>query len=112
MARDVDLCRDEDVLPDLSAGEAKEATKSWPCSSCANEFDRLSVEEELVARVQRLVLGWQTQGLLCGKCRRVTGEGFSEHCGCGGQWVGILEAKGNKDGGSGDTEVRKGHREV
>ena len=97
MARDLDLCRDENVLPTLpaSAGEAP-ADKPWKCPSCSHEYDRISLEERLIARVQALLLGWQTQDLKCKKCGSWQGDigVFSEHCPCGGAWEGT-GIKGN-----------------
>ena len=95
MTRDLDLCRDEDLLPDpatLNAtnnetGASEAAAKAWTCTTCGNEYDRLGIEERLIARVQKMVVEWQTQDLKCKKCRGIRTNDFMEHCGCGGEWV-------------------------
>ena len=91
MARDLDLCRDEDVLPEPVSGNgdgaAAPATKAWACTTCGHEYDRLGIEERLIARVQKAVVEWQTQDLKCKRCRRLRVNDFMEHCGCSGEWV-------------------------
>ncbi|KAL9639377.1 MAG: hypothetical protein Q9164_000959 [Protoblastenia rupestris] len=102
MTRDLDLCRDEDVLPnpittttaavDDNEGERHEQTqqqqqKPWLCNTCQHPYDRLAIEESLIARVQKTVTEWQTQDLKCVKCRQLRVNEFMEHCACGGKWI-------------------------
>lgn len=93
MVRDLDLCRDEDVLPVVSPapGNSSSAmvrsTPAWQCTTCAHEYDRLALEERLIGRVQRMLVQWQTQDLRCAKCKRIRINDFMEHCGCSGTWV-------------------------
>lgn len=92
MVRDLDLCRDEDVLPIISptAGSNSaiaRSTPAWQCSICAHEYDRLALEERLIGRVQRMLVQWHTQDLKCVKCKRIRVNDFMEHCGCSGTWV-------------------------
>jgi DNA polymerase epsilon subunit 1 len=94
MARDLDLCRDEDLIPDVdAAGKALDAasTRPWPCGFCGAEYDRLVLEERMIAQVQAMVVEWSTQDLKCGKCRAVRVNDFMEHCACAGEWVGSVE---------------------
>ena len=93
MARDLDLCRDEDVLPDPSTndGSAPAATRKWSCTTCGREYDRLAIEERLIARVQKVLVEWQTQDLKCKKCSKLRVNDFMEHCGCSGVWVGTVD---------------------
>lgn len=92
MARDLDLCRDEDVLPLSSRGDPDAAPTAkmmhaWECTTCGHEYDRLAIEERLIGRVQKMLVQWQTQDLRCGKCRKIRINDFMEHCGCSGKWV-------------------------
>jgi DNA polymerase epsilon subunit 1 len=92
--RDLDLCRDEDVLPVLSGPEGETAAdKPWRCPSCNNEYNRIALEERLIARIQALVLKWQVQDLKCTKCQILQGDigMFGEHCTCGGTWEGTVQ---------------------
>ncbi|KAK4697394.1 DNA polymerase epsilon subunit 1, partial [Lecanoromycetidae sp. Uapishka_2] len=92
MARDLDLCRDEDVLPDSNAADGSaSAARAWACTTCGHEYDRLAIEERLIGRVQRVLVEWQTQDLKCKKCRKVRINDFMEHCGCSGEWTGTVD---------------------
>ena len=98
MVRDLDLCRDEDVLPVTSHGPDSSSggggndaivrsVPAWQCNICAHEYDRLALEERLVGRMQRMLVQWQTQDLRCAKCSKIRVNDFIEHCGCSGMWV-------------------------
>ena len=83
MARDIDLCRDEDLMSsvDGAAGGAK-----WRCPYCEVEYDRNGIEERLVADVEGCVVEWTTQDLKCVKCGALRVNEFMEHCTCSGDW--------------------------
>lgn len=92
MVRDLDLCRDEDIVPISSSqnpdsGLIGKAIKAWQCHTCGREYDRLAIEEKLIGRVQKMLVQWQTQDLQCGKCRKIRINDFMEHCACSGEWV-------------------------
>lgn len=96
LPRDIDLCRDGDVIPaDAAAGSR---TLTVHCRNCDALFDRLGIEERLLAEVQRRVLEWVTQDLKCVKCARIRANDFMEHCSCAGEWVTSVDRE----------EVRKG----
>ncbi|KAL8942459.1 MAG: hypothetical protein Q9216_001659 [Gyalolechia sp. 2 TL-2023] len=91
MSRDLDLCRDEDLMPALSSTEGAPRGKIWQCSTCGNPYPMVRIEERLIARVQKMLAEWQTQDLRCRKCKRFPVNGFMEKCGCGGQWEGSVD---------------------
>ncbi|KAI1424231.1 DNA polymerase epsilon [Xylaria sp. FL1777] len=105
LARDWDLCRDESLLPDLSAlstslaanggglegvssGEIRKAAaaKSWNCTFCGVEFSKLQIEERLLADVDSWIVEWTTQDIKCQRCGSVRLNEFMEHCTCSGPW--------------------------
>lgn len=77
MARDMDLCRDEDLT----------AEGAWRCLGCGKEFNRLAIEERLISKVEQMMIVWSTQDLKCVKCGRPRINDFMEHCSCSGDWV-------------------------
>jgi DNA polymerase epsilon subunit 1 len=89
-SRDLDLCRDSALLPPTAstADGAAQPLPKWKCDNCNSAYDKLRIEEQLVAEVQKLVLEWCTQDLKCGKCSRLRSNEFMEHCACAGEWVG------------------------
>ncbi len=87
MARNLDLCRDEDVLPLPNLGNAAAAkNRAWECITCGHEYDRLTIEERLIGRVQKMIVQWQTQDLRCAKCKKIRVNDFMDHCACSGAW--------------------------
>ncbi|KAM4056568.1 DNA polymerase family b, exonuclease domain-containing protein [Hirsutella rhossiliensis] len=56
MARDLDLCRDEDL-------QQGDGAVGWRCTFCGSGYDRVAVEERLVATVQAWAVEWATQDL-------------------------------------------------
>jgi DNA polymerase epsilon subunit 1 len=101
--RDLDLCRDADILPPAAAAaqlaaagdadpsalvRAQSLLPAWRCQQCNSSLDRLAVEQTLVTRIQRDMVMWATQDLKCSKCSRVRANEFMEHCACAGEWVG------------------------
>lgn len=92
LIRDLDLCRDEDVLPDPGS-DATKTTKPWRCPFCQTEYDRLAQEELLIGQVQGLIIGWQTQDLKCSKCGGLQVNEYMEHCSCSGTWVETMDRR-------------------
>ncbi|KAL2020316.1 hypothetical protein VTK56DRAFT_8544 [Thermocarpiscus australiensis] len=100
MARDLDLCRDEDLLPPCTGpagsgggggwggggGGGGGGEWSWKCQLCGAEYDRNEVEERLLGEVEALVAQWATQDLQCGRCGALRVNEFMEHCTCSGEW--------------------------
>ncbi|OBT56071.1 DNA polymerase epsilon subunit 1 [Pseudogymnoascus sp. 24MN13] len=88
MARDLDFCRDADLVPDEgAAGESR----PWKCGYCGTEFERIVLEQRMIADVEALVTQWATQDLKCVKCSGVRINDFMEHCSCSGEWVGEMK---------------------
>ena len=93
LIRDLDLCRDEDVLPDPGSDVSKAATKPWRCPFCQTEYDRLAQEEILIGQVHGMIAGWQAQDLKCSKCGGLKVSDYMEHCSCSGAWVETMDRK-------------------
>ncbi|KAL9943158.1 DNA polymerase epsilon catalytic subunit [Verticillium nonalfalfae] len=82
MARDMDFCRDADLLPDQG-----QTHKPWRCGFCEAEYDRNTIEERLIAQVEGFAVEWASQDVQCEKCRALRLNEFMEHCVCSGAWV-------------------------
>ena len=92
MARDIDLCRDEDLMPTKDI-----PSRPWICSFCSSEFNRLELEERLISEVQSLLAEWSTQDIKCTRCKSVRVNDFMEHCSCSGDW-GVGRTDGGREG--------------
>ncbi|KAI1957403.1 DNA polymerase epsilon catalytic subunit [Ophidiomyces ophidiicola] len=91
MTRDLDFCRDGDILPEK--GDPAGSSKRWCCHYCNTEYDRLALEEKMVGEVEGLVLEWQMQDLKCTKCKALMANPLLEHCSCGGSWTTMLDRR-------------------
>ena len=96
MSRTLELCRDEDLLPELSrpGDDGPPPHKAWRCANqdCRAEYPRLEIEEKLIGNVQALLVAWATQDIRCGKCGsvRIMANEFMDHCACSGEWRGTM----------------------
>ena len=102
MVRELELCRDEDLLPSAvepSSTNTDAISKSWRCLHCSALLPRNAIEEHLVAQVQALVIAWSAQDLRCSKCRNVRVEAcsFMEHCPCSGIWTATVKRQDVKE---------------
>lgn len=86
MTRDLDLCRDDDLFS--SSGE--NGGQSWQCGFCNTEYDRVSIEERLLAMVEGWTTEWACQDLKCERCGALRVNEFMEHCTCSGGWKEVL----------------------
>jgi DNA polymerase epsilon subunit 1 len=89
--KDIDLCRDGDLLSTSAPDGPQNHALTAKCDNCAHPFDRLVIEERLLADVQKMCVQWMTQDLKCKKCSRIRTNDFMEHCACAGEWVGTLK---------------------
>jgi DNA polymerase epsilon subunit 1 len=85
-ARDLDFCKDADLLPD----EEGEHNVAWRCFQCHREYSQLSLQERMVMQMQALITTYQLQDLKCSRCKQVRGMELSDHCSCSGAWVGNI----------------------
>ena len=105
MVRELELCRDDDLLPlqsgdtagnsngNSNSADATGVVKEWRCLHCSHPLPRNAIEEYLLADVEAMLVAWTTQDLKCGKCGSVRVEAcdFMEHCPCSGNWVATLK---------------------
>ena len=102
MVRELELCRDDDLLPLPAEGGSTTnnnptgdggSRREWLCQHCAHPLPRNAIEEHLISEVEALVVKWTTQDFKCGKCGGVRVEAceFLEHCPCSGMWVATVK---------------------
>ncbi len=79
--RDFDFCRDSELMPNNIDVHPK-----WLCSNCGGEYDRTSIEFNLIEMVHRLELTFSQQDLRCSKCQQIQSDNISRHCTCSGSY--------------------------
>lgn len=87
--KDIDLCRDQDLVP----ADSQQPTLVAKCDNpgCGAVFQPLDIEERLIGDVQKMAVLWMTQDLKCRKCGKIRINEFMDHCGCAGEWVGTVK---------------------
>ena len=88
--RDLDFCKDADLLPD------EDIAVAWRCIQCHHEYSQLALQERMVMQMHALITRYQLQDLKCSRCKQVRGNELSEHCICSGEWVasiGMMEMR-------------------
>ncbi|KAG6013956.1 DNA polymerase epsilon catalytic subunit [Claviceps lovelessii] len=84
VARDLDLCRDQDLQSNNNNGQG------WQCGFCGTEYDRVGIEERLLSMVESWTVEWTTQDLKCARCGALRVNDLMEHCTCSGEWKEIV----------------------
>ncbi|KAI5806291.1 DNA polymerase epsilon [Geopyxis carbonaria] len=94
--RDLDLCKDEELMPEPNLDGERDRPKErpWKCIHCSEEYDRLAFEEKMIGQLQQMITAYNTQDLKCGKCGTLKVNEFAEHCACSGPWETTIERDG------------------
>ncbi|KAJ2231118.1 DNA polymerase epsilon catalytic subunit [Coemansia sp. RSA 518] len=95
--RDMDFCRDADLLPVVQTaenGSVQFEPADWQCLGCSSAYDRVRIEERLIEQLQSMVLAYQMQDLVCAKCRLMKQDNFSLQCtSCAGKYKPTISAE-------------------
>ncbi|KAF4695117.1 hypothetical protein FOZ60_005854 [Perkinsus olseni] len=59
----------------------------WECPLCEQSYDKDAIEGRLVEAAHFVVYAWQTQQVICMKCRRAKHANLSKFCKCSGDWI-------------------------
>ncbi|KAJ2653591.1 DNA polymerase epsilon catalytic subunit [Coemansia sp. RSA 1250] len=96
-SRDMDFCRDADLLPvqqQTPDGTLRLVPSEWLCLGCNSAYDSERIEERLIEQLQSMLLTYQTQDLVCSKCRLMKQDNFSLQCvDCAGSYKTTVPAE-------------------
>jgi len=85
-ARDIDMCREYDVIESVTRTANGGVETTMRCHTCAIEYDMDMLEQRLVQMLHQLVMSYTQQDLRCTKCRRAASGMLSPHCECSGTY--------------------------
>jgi DNA polymerase epsilon subunit 1 len=78
--RNLDLLRDPHLL-----------NHSWECEDCGNAYNKLQIESTLIQKVYQMSYSYQSQDLVCDKCKLCKAENLSSICPtCSGQYINMI----------------------
>ncbi|XP_019718434.1 DNA polymerase epsilon catalytic subunit A [Hippocampus comes] len=85
--RDLDLCKDPSVVQDGAA------LPQWFCSNCQAQYETESIEMALVEALQKKLMSYTLQDLVCTKCKGVKEANMPLYCKCAGDFELTFPAK-------------------
>lgn len=85
--RDLDLCKDPSVAQDGSV------LPQWFCSNCQMQYETDSIESALVEALQKKLMSYTLQDLVCTKCKGVKEANMPLYCVCAGDFELTFSAK-------------------
>ncbi|XP_044845964.1 DNA polymerase epsilon catalytic subunit A isoform X2 [Mauremys mutica] len=93
ICRNCNFCRDLDLCKDLSPCQDGAVPPSWVCSNCQAEYERGSIEAALVEALQKKLMAFMLQDLVCVKCKGVKETHMPIYCTCAGDFALLIQTK-------------------
>uniref|UniRef100_A0A8C0XK30 DNA polymerase epsilon catalytic subunit n=1 Tax=Castor canadensis TaxID=51338 RepID=A0A8C0XK30_CASCN len=81
------FCRDLDLCKDSSFSQDGAILPQWLCSNCQAAYDSAAIELALVEALQRKLMAFTLQDLVCLKCRGVKETHMPVYCSCAGDFA-------------------------
>lgn len=78
------FCRDLDLCKDPSFSQDGTVLPQWLCSNCQAAYDSSVIEMALVEALQKKLMAFTLQDLVCLKCRGVKETNMAMYCSCAG----------------------------
>nr|XP_020761351.1 DNA polymerase epsilon catalytic subunit A isoform X4 [Odocoileus virginianus texanus] len=78
------FCRDLDLCKDPSFSQDGTVLPQWLCSNCQVAYDSSVIEMALVEALQKKLMAFTLQDLVCLKCRGVKETNMAVYCSCAG----------------------------
>ncbi|XP_066459860.1 DNA polymerase epsilon catalytic subunit A [Eleutherodactylus coqui] len=86
ICRSCNFCRDLDLCKDPSLSQDGSVLPQWVCSNCQAEYDTDSIEMSLVEVLQKKMMAFMLQDLICLKCKGVKEANMPIYCSCAGDF--------------------------
>uniref|UniRef100_A0A8C0HBU2 DNA polymerase epsilon catalytic subunit n=1 Tax=Chelonoidis abingdonii TaxID=106734 RepID=A0A8C0HBU2_CHEAB len=93
ICRNCNFCRDLDLCKDPSPCQDAGVPPSWVCSNCQAEYERGSIEAALVEALQKKLMAFMLQDLVCVKCKGVKETHMPIYCTCAGDFTLLIQTK-------------------
>uniref|UniRef100_A0A8C8ZMW8 DNA polymerase epsilon catalytic subunit n=1 Tax=Prolemur simus TaxID=1328070 RepID=A0A8C8ZMW8_PROSS len=81
------FCRDLDLCKDSSFSQDGAVLPQWLCSNCQAAYDSSAIERALAEALQKKLVAFTLQDLICLKCHGVKEANMPVHCGCAGDFA-------------------------
>uniref|UniRef100_A0A8C8XUY3 DNA polymerase epsilon catalytic subunit n=1 Tax=Panthera leo TaxID=9689 RepID=A0A8C8XUY3_PANLE len=93
ICRSCNFCRDLDLCKEPSFSQDGAVLPQWLCSNCLVAYDSSVIEMALVEAVQKKLMAFTLQDLICLKCRGVKETNMPVYCSCAGDFALTVRTK-------------------
>ncbi|XP_060547856.1 DNA polymerase epsilon catalytic subunit A [Pantherophis guttatus] len=93
ICRNCNFCRDLDLCKDPALFQDNSLLPSWLCSNCQSQYDSDAIEMALVEALQKKLMAFTLQDLVCLKCKGIKDTHMPVYCSCAGDFDLLLPTK-------------------
>ncbi|XP_040208047.1 DNA polymerase epsilon catalytic subunit A [Rana temporaria] len=93
ICRNCNFCRDLDLCKDPLISQDGSVLPQWVCSNCQTEYDSDNIEMSLVEALQKKMMAFMLQDLVCLKCKGVKEANMPVYCTCAGDFSFTISVK-------------------
>ncbi|XP_029426854.1 DNA polymerase epsilon catalytic subunit A isoform X2 [Rhinatrema bivittatum] len=86
ICRNCNFCRDLDLCKDPSTVQDESVLPRWVCTNCQAAYDSDSIEMALIEALQKKLMAFTLQDLICPKCKGVKEANMPIYCSCAGDF--------------------------
>ncbi|CAN8193292.1 unnamed protein product [Coccothraustes coccothraustes] len=87
ICRNCNFCRDLDLCKDSALSQDRLVLPGWLCPSCHVQYDTDAIEMALVEALQKKLMAFVLQDLVCRKCHGVKETHMPVYCSCAGDFT-------------------------
>ncbi|KAJ8415285.1 hypothetical protein AAFF_G00422650 [Aldrovandia affinis] len=87
ICRHCNFCRDLDLCKDPSVAQDGSVLPQWFCSNCQAQYETDTIEVALVEALQKKLMTYTLQDLVCAKCNGVKEANMPIYCRCAGDFA-------------------------
>ncbi|RLV97718.1 hypothetical protein DV515_00011497 [Chloebia gouldiae] len=87
ICRNCNFCRDLDLCKDPALSQDRSVLPGWLCPNCHVQYDTDAIEMALVEALQKKLMAFVLQDLVCRKCRGVKETHMPVYCSCAGDFA-------------------------
>ncbi|KAL8180570.1 UNVERIFIED_CONTAM: hypothetical protein K2H54_028000, partial [Gekko kuhli] len=93
ICRNCNFCRDLDLCKDPALSQDGSILPNWMCSNCQARYDSDAIEMALVEALQKKLMAFTLQDLVCQKCKGIKDTHMPVYCSCAGDFDLLLPIK-------------------
>ncbi|XP_066545416.1 DNA polymerase epsilon catalytic subunit A [Amia ocellicauda] len=93
ICRHCNFCRDLDLCKDPAVAQDGAVLPQWFCSNCQAQYEMEGIEMALVEALQKKLMTYTLQDLVCSKCKGVKEANMPIYCSCAGDFTLTLSTK-------------------